>query len=79
MMFNYRGRKIRIEDQKLADYKYVTGYDLVEENIDIYVHNEFIRTNPEPLSLVPSLSDEELENIVLDGMNLEISAGFDVD
>ena len=79
MLFNYRGRIIWIDDQKLADYKYVTGFDLVERNIDIYVHNRFIRTNPDPLSLVPSLTDEELEDIVLKGMNLEISTGFDVD
>ncbi len=79
MIFAYRGRKLNISDQMMADYKYVTGFDLKEKNIDIYVHNKYIRSNPDPLSLVPTLSDSELLDIVKKGMMLEISTGLDID
>lgn len=79
MTFIYRGRKLEINDRMLADYKYVTGHELDSEMIDIYIHNKYIRSNPNPLGLIPSLLDEELLNIVKKGMLLEIEMGIDIE
>ena len=67
MVFDYRGKKIRIKDQYVADYEKYNGYKFDADEIDTYIYDEYIwdrsRENEIP-AIAAKLSQEEIEELV---------------
>ena len=62
-MFEYRGRRLNINEKYLSDYKKYTVIGLTEDQADTFIYNEYIwnrdKENQIP-AVVQSMSDDEL-------------------
>ena len=73
-MFEYRGRKLDINDEYMLEYKAYTGEGLIEKFADLCIYMTYIRDKNKVDTLgdvVKELSDRELVDIIEDVMSNE--------
>ena len=66
-MFEYRNRKLNINEKLLKKYKECTGGGLTSSRIDMYIYSKYIKRRDQEASLanvVAWLSDDEIVNEV---------------
>ncbi len=66
-MFEYRGRKLDINQEWLDDFKKYNGFELSADIADDYIYNRYIKVRSrihEIPSIVNSLTDEELAETI---------------